>query len=388
MRYIKTLTKTKYGSIYKRPDSQFWQIYTNFNGKPSRQTTPILIAKDPLGIMATELLAKCQTHKDNVLHNQRQAIKFCKKFNKKVMEMIGQTYSVMTLHEVIEKYIRSFKKADSTSTIYQTTLNRFKKYLKTDVELDVITPDDIEGFRDSLIEKNLNPSTINQRINHLNIFFNYSIKRGYMNDNPCKSLESLKTKGEKNEARPFTKNELKILLNHVKGTYFETAVLLGLYTGARRNTVFNMKWDDVNFEKESISFYEKKNEKLIIQKLHPQLKAHLLKIHAQKGKEAGIFTKSEKLYISDRFTEILLKTKILHSENKIKAEGDRKNRYPLCFHSLRHNFVSWIAEDKNVSEETRKAAAGHTSLEVNRIYTQISDNEKEKVINALPRIDY
>ena len=384
MSYITLKTKTKYGTIYKRSNSNYWQLYTLIKGKPFRKSTGISIEQDKEGILALEVLQNITKMNYYVSKKNKSVNILAKDFLKTLAKINDQTYDTITLHSAIYTYLNSFKKTEGTLKIYQEALNDFKKFIKTDVELDTINLSTIENYRSKLINKNLNPNTINHKINYINIFFNHLIKEGFINENPCKHLTKLETRIEKNYIRPFTNDELKILLNYVKGTYWETAVLISLYTGARIATVFNLTWNDVDFTNNTIRIYEKKNHKEIIHNLHPQLRAHLLAITDQKVTSNRLVKN-----ISDKsaaFREILLKIGLITKKEKVK--GNRRNRYELCFHSLRHNFSTALAENPNISAETRLALVGHSSLEMNARYNQINNNVKIQAINSLPNIDY
>ena len=386
MSVITLKTKTKYGTIYKRSDSNKWQLYTLIKGKPFRKSTGISIEQDKEGILALEVLQNFAKMNYFVTKKNKSVNTLAKDFLKTLAKINDQTYSTITLYSAIQTYLNSIKRTDGTYNIYQSTLNDFRKFIKEDVELDTIDLATIENYRSKLINKNLNPNTINHKIIHINIFFNHLIKEGYITENPCKNITKLETRSEHNQIRPFTDEELKILLNYVKGTFWETAILISLFTGARLQTVFNLTWKDIDLTNNTITIYEKKNHKQIIHNLHPQLRAHLLTISDQKVTSDRLFEKAFTCKRSADFREILLKTGLI--TKKEKEKGNRRNRYELCFHSLRHNFSTALAENPNISPETRLALVGHSTLEMNSKYNQISDQVKTSAINSLPNIAY
>ena len=388
MSYITLKSKTKYGTIYKRANSTKWQVYTLIKGKPFRKSTGISIEQDKEGILALEVLQNFAKMNYFVTKKNKSVNTLAKDFLKTLAKINDQTYSTITLQSAIQNYLNSLKRTDGTYKIYKTTLNDFRKFIKEDVELDTIDLATIENYRSKLINKNLNPNTINHKIIHINIFFNHLIKEGYITENPCKNITKLETRSEHNYIRPFTDQELKILLNYVKGTFWETAILISLFTGARLQTVFNLTWKDIDLTNNTITIYEKKNHKQIIHNLHPQLREHLLTLKDQKVTSDRLFEKSSMCKRSADFRGILLKTGLITKKGKGKEKGKRKDRYQLCFHSLRHNFSTALAENPNISPETRLALVGHSSLVMNSKYNQISDQVKTSAINSLPNIAY
>ncbi len=364
MKVISNKIKTKYGTIYKRSDSTKWQIYTNINGRAYRKSTGIAIDQDEEGLLALDILNNFAKLNYNVSKKHKSVITLAKDFIKTLAEMNNQTYNVITLETAILSYLRSLHNANNTKEIYQRVLKDFQRYIKKDVELDMIEPKDITNYRDYLIQKNYNSNTINHKINYLNIFFNYAIKENYITENPCKHITKLETRSEHNQIRPFTEQELKSLLCYVKGTYIESLCLISLYTGARLATALNLTWEDINFSTNTVTIYEKKNHKSITHTLHPQLRSHLLKLNSINNK-GRIFTQKSSSTVSVVFNKILIKAGMLSP--KAKLSGQRRNRNELCFHSLRHNFSTRLAENPNISAETRLALLGHSTLD--NVYT-------------------
>lgn len=385
MSVITIKTKTKYGSIYKRSDSKFWQLYTYIKDRPFRRSTHIAIEKDPEGVMALEVLNNFVKMNYYVSKKHKSVNSLAKDFIKTLADINNQTYNVITLHTAISTYLNSLHISIGTSKMYRTALNEFQKLIKEDVELDTIDTQDITKYRDYLIKKNLNTNTVNHKINYLNIFFNHCIKEGYITESPCKRVTKLETISDRNNIRPFTQDELKTLLYHVKNTDWETAVLIGLYTGARIQTVFNILWKDIDFSNNTITIFEKKNHKVITNYLHPQLRKHLLSLDRKTDRVFANVKKFDE-NISTKFTKILIKAGLIHP--KEKSKGHRKDRYQICFHSLRHNFSTMLAENPDISPETRLSLVGHSSLEMNSRYNQISNAAKTAAINSLPTIEY
>ena len=65
-------------------------------------------------------------------------------------------------------------------------------------------------------------------------------------------MPKLKT-DEDTEIVTFSEEEISLLDEYFKGTNAETAYLLGKYCGLRISECYDLKWDHVNFENNSIS---------------------------------------------------------------------------------------------------------------------------------------
>jgi integrase len=57
----------------------------------------------------------------------------------------------------------------------------------------------------------------------------------------------------------------------------------------------------------------------------------------------------------------------------------------LSFHSLRHAFVSQLA-NANVSEEQRMELTGHTTRDIHKLYTDLKLEQLQKAVALLPAI--
>jgi integrase len=69
-----------------------------------------------------------------------------------------------------------------------------------------------------------------------------------------------------------------------------------------------------------------------------------------------------------------------------KADSGGRCVNALSFHSLRHTFNSILA-NSGVPEETRMALTGHTSRQMNQVYTHRQLQTYVDAVATLPRID-
>jgi len=104
----------------------------------------------------------------------------------------------------------------STFSAYQKTLTVFGASLGTHANqpLTEIARPDIERFRDSQLER-IGPTTVNLYIKHLRICFEDALRDNLVAENPAKGVRPLKSEeGEGASRRPFTVDELKLILAH------------------------------------------------------------------------------------------------------------------------------------------------------------------------------
>jgi len=152
-----------------------------------------------------------------------------------------------------------------------------------------------------------------------------------------------------------------------------------------------MKWDSVDLVKKSIQFTPMKTPgKSIMIPLHPSLEKHLLTISETRVAEGHLFPslagrKTGGAHgLSRRFGEIMEKAQIDPSVSQPRSEGGRAISF-LSFHSLRHSFNSAMA-NRGVSQEVRQRLTGHSSPEMNKVYTRHELETLRQAVDTLPSV--
>ena len=89
--------------------------------------------------------------------------------------------------------------------------------------------------------------------------------------------------------------------------------------------------------------------------------------------------------LSNAFAAIMKEAKL---ECKLgeKKEGAGRRFRKLSFHSLRHTFISRLA-NANVSADVRKDMAGHSSDQVHARYTHLDISAQKKAVEQLPAVE-
>ena len=137
----------------------------------------------------------------------------------------------------------------------------------------------------------------------------------------------------------------------------------------------------------SSSFCPKKTRKPVVIPLHSDLERHLLKSPGV-GRAFLFPSLAEKRTggkngLSGQFKAIMEKAQIEGKITRHTSEG-RANA-SLSFHSLRHSFNSAMA-NAGVSQEIRQKLTGHTSAEMNTIYTHHELEPLRAAISVIPSL--
>ena len=107
----------------------------------------------------------------------------------------------------------------------------------------------IEDFYD-LLRSKLSECSIQKYHTKIHSALKHAVKKELIPANPSANVE--KPKPETYNASFYNKEEMEKILDVVKGTKLELAVILGFY-GLRRSEVVGLRWDAVDFEHDTIS---------------------------------------------------------------------------------------------------------------------------------------
>jgi integrase len=260
--------------------------------------------------------------------------------------------------------------ARETFLRYRTTVESFLSHLgmRAALPLSSTRIRDIEGFRDSRLRE-VGATTVVDDLKIIRTAFNRARRQGLIHSNPCEAVDFPKAEAQVRE--PFTAPEVALLITEAPKEW-KTVILLGFYAGLRLGDAVKLDWRSVDFDKGLLTFKSQKTRRMQSTPLHPKLAAHLSEIAGDTG--GPISPNLSRLKIPGRsglsrqFLDIVRKAGLDLGQDERKKDGKRRRFTAKSFHSLRHGFVSSMANN-GVSKELRMKLAGHTSEEVASGYT-------------------
>lgn len=273
---------------------------------------------------------------------------------------------------------------------YEQVLSGFVDHLgeRADLSLAAISPRDVRGFRDALSAKRRTNGTVNQTVRKvLSAPFHAALRLGYIAMNPCAAVEALK--GEDDAARDtFTPAQVAKLVEAAEGDW-RGAILAGYFTGLRLRDVTDLRWEAIDFDAGLLQVRTRKTGANITLPLHPEF-AHWLAKHPRGIAKAPIFPTltgrgtGGAHGLSGRFAAIMEKSGV---KGRILRGADGKSRKvnSLSFHSLRHSFVSALA-NAGVSPELRKKLSGHADERSHARYTHHEIDTLRAAVALLPNL--
>lgn len=277
-------------------------------------------------------------------------------------------------------------KAQRTAERYRTPVERFKTSLgkRAGLSLASITKTDVEKFRKDRLEQ-VGEGTLESDFKILKGIFERARKQGVLlGANPFELVEIAKgDRIEKLEREAFAAGEVGLLVSSAPTDEWKTTILLGFYCGMRLGDAVLLEWEAVDFERGVINYKASKTRRTMEIPLHPKLLKHLEHIAGDKGGKVSPKLAAVRVPgrsgLSLQFLDIV-KTSGLDSGQKESTSGRKFSS--LSFHSLRHGFISAMA-NQGVAPELRQKLAGHRSKDVHSKYTHL---EMETLRQAVEKI--
>ena len=278
-----------------------------------------------------------------------------------------------TLAEMIDRYIRDILPHKSPSSIYMQTLQLtwWKQHLHQYALAD-ITPALIAEHRDRLARGesvSRANSTVNRSLAALSHAFTIAVKEwGWLDDSPLRKVR--KPKEPRGRVRYLSDDERLRLLeecNASRNSRLCMVVVLALSTGARSMEILNLRWQDIDFQRQVITLHKTKNGE------HRVLPLAGLALDLIRHRAHNRRTDTELVFPRARGTKPMSIREAW--EHAVKRAGITNFR----FHDLRHTFASYLAMNGASLLEIAEAL-GHKTLSMVKRYAHLSEAHTAGVV--------
>jgi integrase len=277
--------------------------------------------------------------------------------------------NVPTLAEYCVPFLENAKDGrENTYLCKKRVAKTLTKYLGN-YKLDRITTFHIEKFRtDRTKVDSVKNITINTDVDILSSILNRSVDEGIIDINPCAKVKKLKVIQERD--RILTGEEIGHIQDRLKGTKDGLMILVALLGGLRLGEVLNLKWSDVNFVREELTFVQSKTGKRLTNPIGDCLLKELAEY-----KESS---KNERLFDSEEVNQKLVVRYSSHFSRLFKKLGIER----FTFHNLRHCFATYLS-DCGSDAFTTQSLLGHASLNQTAQYTHKGMPAKRSTIKGM-----
>jgi len=280
-----------------------------------------------------------------------------------------------TFADLCDRYIsKELPKNPQSYKKLEKQLLWWKAHLK-DYYLCHITSSMISELKDKLLEEKTprktlrSHSTANRYLAALSGAFRVAVKEwNWLQENPLSNISRFK-EGRSRE-RFLTVEEIEKLLTVCKTSkspHLYPVTLFAVSTGARKGEILNLKWKDLDIERQTAVFRETKNGETRTIPLSP----FLINCILEEKKKRIMF--SEYVFPSnDGKSPADIRTAWERTVEEADLDG-------ICFHSLRHTAASHLAMGGASTLEVG-AILGHKTLAMVKRYSHLSIAATAKVL--------
>ena len=169
----------------------------------------------------------------------------------------------------------------------------------------------------------------------------------------------------------LSREEINKMIKETSNLKHKLILMHLYYAGLRLNEIRNLRWCDIDFDRELIHIKIAKGEKERIVFLHPKLR-ETLKLYGT-GKNHSLILKSErnKKYSEKTIQEIV--------KNAARKTDITKKVTP---HTLRHSFATHLLEG-GADIRYIQQLLGHKNLQTTQIYTHIANKDIRRLADLL-----
>ena len=212
----------------------------------------------------------------------------------------------------------------------------------------------------------------------LSVYFNWCIDEKILQSNPISNNNEYKVPFQKQHRQIF--DDMKAILKYFDDNHNQITSCFYYflaYTGCRLSEATNLKWSEVNFTRNEISFIDTKNKEVRVLPVARQLLTKLTELRTENEKSFSdlnqiyVFNEGDEKYRSDSW--YLKRLKEAMTAMAIK-KGD--------LHSFRHTFITNLIEN-GADLATVKNIAGHKRIETTMKYCHTTAKSKIKSIDRL-----
>lgn len=309
--------------------------------------------------------------------------------------------STQTLADFLKYWLEDSKRPSlkpSTYENYEATIKHLAGYFKT-TQLQKLAPQQVEAYKNSKM-KTLAAKTVNSHMTLLRSALGQAVRWNIVQHNVAAYVD--KPKIPRFHGTFLTPENAQLLLEAVKGTKYEIAILLALGAGLRRGEILGLHWRDIDFERGllSVRTVQTKTDRKALSAtpksdtskrtlMPPQFVLEALQAHREAQRLQCIKAMSRckweenDLVVCSIWGKPITPSAINRSLKNILI----KRKMPLMrVHDLRHSFAS-IMEGQGVSLKTLSTMLGHANIGITAdLYVHTFDSALENAAGLMDNL--
>ena len=277
------------------------------------------------------------------------------------------------LGDVWDNYVTSLAVSKNTLDLRIHLSKHFLPVFKNK-SIQSITTDQIENYRlkrkleiinlpknSGKRESEISFRSVNIEIATLYNFFNYCIKKGYLDKNPCVGIKKL---NELSRLKTLSDNDIQKLIAGATNKLTRDLITFLIYTGCRKGEALNLKWDDVDLQNDVIAIKGTKTKYDRYIPVSKPLKELLMAIEKKDG-----------LYVFNNKG-----AKIGNFKCSFHTACRKAGLKDLRIHDLRHVFASKMAMN-GTSLYITGELLGHRTTQMTKRYSHLVPDTLKKAVD-------
>lgn len=380
----------------RKTSRYYWACFTDATGKRIQRTTGILnTGKAREGNEAMRIAGEYE-EAARKLRDARKVRKVIEDLHKRIS---GMELPSITLRGYVTRWLgaKEHGTAASTQGFYQGSTAKFLEFLgpEADANLQDITREHLDRFRSQQAgERKLAPKTVNHDLKCLKMLFKSARRDGFITEDISEHVSLVKESRATDGRSVFTMDQLRAVLAQADEEW-RSMIFLGMYTGQRLGDLANLRWSQVDLERQEIRLTTAKTGKRLIIPMARPLADHLMKAPSSDDPAASLHPRAAAVTersgktstLSNQFTALLaaagLRERKAHRATHGNGRGVGRDRSGLSFHSLRHTANSLLKE-AGIPDAVIQALIGHDDRDISDHYTHIGREALSRAAAAFP----
>jgi integrase/recombinase XerD len=290
-----------------------------------------------------------------------------------------------SFQDVINQYLATIEHVQSSDTLKskRSVYKDFLEFLGPNATVKSLTGDRLEKYKQHLFERGLKKGSVRHKIVVLSAFFDFMVKAKLITRNPAKDIPTIKLNPDPDPDH-LTPEEIEQLYELVRMQKYEfiikrdeLVVMLMLNAGLRKIEVSNLKWSDVDLDRDLIILRTTKGEKPRIiginKTLHDALKDcrenwGLSKEYVVTTRSGGQLSRDGLCWLAKKFV------------NKLNHHYQGKKR--LSLHSLRASFATQLAS-RGIGTRVIQGLLGHADPRTTMRYVCYTETMAVEAVRVL-----
>lgn len=293
--------------------------------------------------------------------------------------------------------------------ITRNTYIGFKRYIngiiapyfrEHKIVLQKINVMDIEKFYSVRLKAGVSNNTIKHYHANISKCLKYAVKNNLIPYNPAERVELPPI--DTFTGKTYSQEEMRLLLEIIKGTEIETPILLTVAFGLRRGEALGLRWSEVDFKKKTIlikntvtgcgnSFSEQSKPKnktsLRLLPIPPNLETYLLQVKSKQDEMKKLLKASygnDKGYVCTWEDGRLVLPD--HLSHKFHFLSEQAGLPRIRYHDLRHSVASLLLAQgfslKEISE-----LLGHSTISTTaNFYSHLDPHSKAQSAETIAKV--